>query len=720
MRFGAHLALLGLGLGAAIAAACATSGQTGGAPGGSSGGGGGGNSSGLSSGGCGLTCGGGSGGGGNGSGGIIPPSTCNAQSPCSDFGTAMNVNCSNGQCVIMDGNVPSSAPSVFSGTPSTSGGPCLVEPQDGTMFPNAWLRPRISFAPASSSQNVFQIKVHSDSEQNDLIIYTQNTYYALDKALWLNLSKNLVGPTLQVTVTAGSMSGGTPAASQTASFTIASVPASGALIYWSTASKDNNATTTQLKGFQVGDEGTTVALTSSQVQQQVVAVPVDGGNLTKSKVNVFCIGCHTSTPDGNYVAFTAQWPWPNAIASVNAGDSGVPVGAPPPFLTAGGVDNLSPMLGPASANGVTFWQPPILNQVMLGIQTFSPAHYSNGDHIVVSSLGADQNATGLDAGNTYTGVDSQLAWFNLEWGGTASTTGTGLPAAPCGTNPAPPSSCMATGASNGGWGIIARNGDSRSAGSPSWAHNLDGNHDLIAYTSTDVGTKDGRMDQGTGDVYIVPYGSKGAGMGGAGGTAMPLAGASDPNFNEYYPAWAPDDNLIAFNRVAKGNSMYSQPAAEVYVVAPSTVGCDGTANSAQCRLKANDPVACTGSQSPGVQNTWPKWAPMPAVATAGMAGNQGPDGKLYYWVTFSSTRANACTVTATSGQPNTLCTKQQSMDALAHAQLYVAGIVVDPNNGGAITTYPAIYMWNQDAALNNLIPAWDYFPIAKGTTPPLQ
>jgi hypothetical protein len=29
-------------------------------------------------------------------------------------------------------------------------------------------------------------------------------------------------------------------------------------------------------------------------------------------------------------------------------------------------------------------------------------------------------------------------------------------------------------------------------------------------------------------------------------------------------------------------------------------------------------------------------------------------------------------------------------------------------------------MWNQDAALNNLIPAWDYFPIPPGKEPPLQ
>src|SRR5690606_14028261 len=34
----------------------------------------------------------------------------------------------------------------------------------------------------------------------------------------------------------------------------------------------------------------------------------------------------------------------------------------------------------------------------------------------------------------------------------------------------------------------------------------------------------------------------------SGGTGMPLAGASDPSFLEYYPALSPDDAFVAFNR----------------------------------------------------------------------------------------------------------------------------------------------------------------------------
>ena len=168
------------------------------------------------------------------------------------------------------------------------------------------------------------------------------------------------------------------------------------------------------------------------------------------------------------------------------------------------------------------------------------------------------------------------------------------------------------------------------------------------------------MGQGNSDLAIVPYGDK------QGGQVTMVPGASDPSYEEYYPAFSADDSLIAFNRVAKGLSMYIQPAAEVFVIPAA----GGTAT----RLKANDPVACSGAVSPGVQNTLPKWAPVA----------QTVNGKTYHWLIFSSTRAGM------------------------YSQLYVTGVV---QNGNTIETYPAIYLWNQDPTVNNLIPAWDVFQI---------
>jgi hypothetical protein len=323
---------------------------------------------------------------------------------------------------------------------------------------------------------------------------------------------------------------------------------------------------------------------------------------------------------------------------------------------------------------------------MMGIQTFSRAHYQPGDRVVVASIGASWNATSLTDPGKPTGVVSQLAWFDLEWNGPVPEGGVYNPWSPSQvTSPLPlaapcsaASGCATEAASaSGGWGILARDGDPNSAGAPNWSH--DGT--TIAYSSTDVGTKDGRMncsDTTTpckSDVVLVPYND------GKGGAAQPLAGASDPAFNEYYPAFSPDDEAIAFNRVPAGTSMYNQPKAEVYVVGAS-------GSQTPIRLAGNDPAACTGLTSPGVQNTWPKWAPGPSVGT---------DGKTYYWITFSSSRSPL---------------------AKGKQQLYVSAVVKDV--AGTITTYPAIYLWNQDATVNNLIPAWDNFAINHGDAGVLQ
>lgn len=78
--------------------------------------------------------------------------------------------------------------------------------------------------------------------------------------------------------------------------------------------------------------------------------------------------------------------------------------------------------------------------------------------------------------------------------------------------------------------------------------------------------------------------------------------------------------------------------------------------------------------SPGLTNEWPKWAP-----DVGRAG-----GKSYYWVTFSSTRSGV-------------------------GQLNVAGVIRDA--AGAVTTTPALYLWNQPATDGNHTPSWDSYRI---------
>jgi hypothetical protein len=207
-------------------------------------------------------------------------------------------------------------------------------------------------------------------------------------------------------------------------------------------------------------------------------------------------------------------------------------------------------------------------------------------------------------------------------------------------------------------GTIARTGDANKATEPAWSH--DGQK-VVYVSGTDL--IDGRLGNGPADLYSVPYANR------AGGAATPLAGASDPGATEFYPSFSPDDAWIAFTRVAGSGSSYSNAASEVYVV-PSN---GGTAT----RLAANDAAACqTTLASPGLTNDWPKWSPHATTA----------NGKTYYWLTFSSKRMGT-----------------------TNAQLYVAALVVD--GSGNMTSYPALYLWNQPAADGNHTPSWDDFSI---------
>ncbi|MBS2027693.1 MAG: hypothetical protein JST54_07320 [Deltaproteobacteria bacterium] len=265
----------------------------------------------------------------------------------------------------------------------------------------------------------------------------------------------------------------------------------------------------------------------------------------------------------------------------------------------------------------------------------SAAHYGPGD---AKSVSIFQNP---DDSNLY-----DLIWTNLQ----------------------------ATDTSSANWGVIARTGDGRQAASPSWRH--DGT--AVAYVSApSVG--EGVISDVTAadpdyDIYVVPYND------GAGGAAAPLAGASDPAYREFYPVYSPGDSLIAFTRHDQAANSYNQPASEVCVV-PSN---GGTAT----RLRANDPPACTGLVSPGLTNSWPRWAPQ-----ATQIGNE-----RVYWMVFSSKR-HASSVDGNGAMI---------------PQLYVAGVVTQVRSDGSEVVehdYPALYVRSQNPEQSNHTPAWDVFQL---------
>ena len=665
-------------------------------------------------------------GGGNGSAGDADPGNPNITHPkcntgtCTDFPTAP----------IVGMGVPDNAATLF-GAPTnfTAGGLCAIEPQlsttstEGAMIPANWVRPRFRVS-APAGIDLLEIRLHSAAEANDLVAYT--TYapnadgsapsWYLPKDIWTGvtdptatnvpasgtgLANNAAGQPVTVTIRGvNSKSPGTPVGIQ-GDFNIAPVVATGSMVFWTVNSGNVTPDSSKLLGFAVGDEGVANALTLTQVAW-TGELGEDGavlrGFYDKPKLADFvdgqvrCIGCHATIPDPaspGAVLFGDDWPWSLAGAVLNTG-------AVPASISPG-----------AQAIMKTPWW---------GQQTMTAKHWTTGDHTIVTSYGTTFKSGTLrtKAWNplpSYNGTNGatvddkikwhSLAWINADYAGTIDTTIVNTMSGDYGTPQDTRNAAAAMAQTAGGWGLIPTGDVGVSDVSPSLSH--DGN--TIVYVTTDY-TPDGHPDATatTADIRTVPY-SK------TGGTSTALAGASDPGLLEYYPSFSADDKLIAFTQAPKPST--ASPDGPYYnrngkvMVIPST---GGTAVA----LAANDPNTCGGDMPGTLINSWPKWSP--DVFTA--------NGKTYYFLVFSSARKYADEFSAQFTLPKNTLSSFTGLNS--SSQLYLAAVVVD-NATNTVTTYPAVYIWNQNRTpgadgssatglkYSNLTPAWD--PIS---LPPLM
>jgi hypothetical protein len=500
-------------------------------------------------------------------GGGTGPTQCN---PCTDFPPTPILDTPAGGSAP-----PSDVSTTFgpAGSGSASGGPCILDPEPDSLFPQNWLRPRFSVSPGAG-EDVFEIRLHADIEANDLVVYTTATVWTMPAAMWQALSTNVVDRPITVSVRGLASSTGTVALGPTETITIAPVQAQGTIVYWTTSGGS------ALKGFAVGQESVVTVITPSNTPGQ-------------------CVGCHSSTPGGEFIGFS------NSTSTTNGDPSHIEIRS-----------GTNPAMQPSflSANAMT-----LLQRVSQELPVFSPAHWSEGDYVTVF-MHADSTSA--------SGQNTHLEWIDLE----AASQTEGM-----------------------GWGEFARTGDPNPAVAyPFVSH--DGTK--IVYASAPSANPSGILQHG--DLYTVTWGNR------AGGAAASVAGADTTTYSEFYPAYSPDDALIAYTRLPDGQSSYNNPNSEFLII--------GANGGTPIRHVANDPASCLGKTSPGITNSWPKWSPVASAVS----------GRTYYWIIFSSTR---------SGNP----------------QLYVAAVIKDET--GLISTTPALYLWNQPAAENNHTPAWDTFSI---------
>jgi hypothetical protein len=590
-----------------------------------------------------------------GAGGTLNPGNIGAPANIAPGGNNPFVrSCGVGECAdfpadpIKDGPVPDDAPTRFGSSPPTGSGLCIVEPQDNALFPANWVRPR--FRVTAPGMSLFEIRLHTDREKNDLVVYTTNNVWTMPKEIWQGLTRNAFDEPITVAIRGLGGAGSSSPVGMSIEIKIAPVEAGGSMVYWAADGPYMQGGNTWLVGFGVGEEGTVDAL---KINQLAAAKTLDdNGTLKRAESfggnsyalgQVRCIGCHTSTPDGDAVAFTDSWPWDSLLAGVKADT----VGQRPSYVTDAGAL--------------------LANQAWLGAATFSKGDWATGARIMVTSFG-NPNGVGWPGTSFNKSNQDRLAWIDL-------ATTVSLP--PPGSDPGMLNAAVAK-VSGTAFGFLSRSGDTRGAVNPDWSH--DGTR--IAYTSTDK-TLDGHAGGSAGqaiqaDIYTVPYNNR------AGGTATPLTGAAAADALEYYPDFSADDQFIAFTRAAATTGLvYYRPDAEIHVV--SSMG--GVAK----RLSANDPPSCGGQSSPGQINSWPKWSPS--------VGNA--NGQSYYWLVFSSARSYP--------EQFTLPKDQFSPPDTRSSQLYIAGVVV--KDGAIIEDHPGIYIWNQTKNTTNLTPAWDEFQI---------
>ncbi len=635
--------------------------------------------------------------------------TC-APGACADFPSAPQT--------AGTGTVPANAATLFGAASNlTAGALCVLEPQlsaggvEGAMIPANWVRPRFRWS-APANLNLFEVRIHTAVETNDLVVWTTTPEYYLAKDIWsgqatdaglaggVGLANNAAGTPLTVTIRGvDTTHPGTPVGIS-GDFNVAPVIATGSMVFWTVNSAVVTPQSSQLLGFAVGDEGVQQALTLTEIKWSG-QIGEDGsvlrGYYDSPKLAGFvdgqvrCMGCHTSTPDGMSVVFTDDWPWAKGAAMVSQGNAG----DIPSWLGAG-----------AEA---------VMKMPWWGTQTTSKAHFTTGDRILVTSYattfqGAPPAFTAGQARTKawealpyYSPSNSflddkvlwhKLAWIDLESTATIDVAVTDTPVFG-GTTTTRENEAQA--AMGSAYGLIATGDSNISDVSPALSHA----GDKIAYVATDF-SPDGHPDATAtvADIKIVDY------NGHQGGTAQAVSGASDPSFLEYYPSFSEDDKFLAFTQAPKPSAAspdgpYYNRFGEIRII---PVG-GGTAT----RLVANDPNTCAGDDTTlGIINSWPKWSPDVVVNGT----------KTYYFVIFSSARKYG---DAFSSQFQLAANPASDFNGLhSSSQLYLAAIVVD-NTTNEITSYPAVYLWNQnrtpnngmasDLQYSNLTPAWDPFEL---------
>jgi hypothetical protein len=610
---------------------------------------------------------------------------------------------------IFEPGVNQAAIAAFDNPDDFSPGVCVYEPHlsdergAGALYPINWLRPRFRWT-GSGSETLWEIRLTAASQQTPMRVYTTQTEWTMPRDIWETIAQGVAD---DITVTVRG-SGGSGLVGMRGTFRITPALAGGAMVFWGTTSSVVGVGTSRLYGFTMGDEAVVDTLGAEQVTGITQVTAADGVNLRGETTSSYiqgitpgaprCIGCHNATPDGTAMVFSDDYPWNIGIASVAEGTTGTP----PTYVSAGALS--------------------LMKMPFLGTSTMLPAPWGEGDRTLLTTMGRRSAYVYINYGDKPEPIVHDLIWIDLA---TSATIPSAVPAATM-TVPWPDDAgqdgaritakdareAAILAAQGTAWGLLY----SDPAGSIS--NPTASKTGLQIAFNVSESSIDGHPDwhNNTADIKVLTLTSTRA----AAGAAAPLTGASDPAFLEYYPSFSPDDTFIAFNRApAPSNTSRCRQGVSGCANSPAGLGAnpDGpyynrmgeiaivpSGGGTPHRLRANDPVACSGESSPGVLNSWPKWS----------SAVREIDGKNYYFIIFSSARAY-------EGQFALTPTAYTPPIETKSSQLYMSVVEHNPATG-EIISYAPIYLWNQNYLATgpdsyevlqtaNLTPAWEDFSI---------
>ena len=218
---------------------------------------------------------------------------------------------------------------------------------------------------------------------------------------------------------------------------------------------------------------------------------------------------------------------------------------------------------------------------------------------------------------------------------------------------------------------------------PDWSKNV-GGANTIAFTSVDAVANTTDQRPATGGIDFVQN------NGGTWGAPQVLV-PSELGKNRYYPAIAPDGNLLVYDEstCTNGTPTAGQPADK-----SCDADTDATATIMFTSLQGNTPIPLANANAPGVAdngttaltNSFPKWAPFV---------EQLDEQSQLVWLTFSSTRQYGLRTPPTPA----------SMDETNKGTL-IWMVGVRPSIGGGDPSFTAFCLPFQDITTSNHIAQW--------------